>query len=148
MKADSAKPVFMHFFNPYCPCSKFNTPYFVSLSQQYQQQVQFVVVVPEGISEKETRDFVGEQLPIIIDHGGLLASAAGVYSTPQAVIVDESNTLYYRGNYNKSRYCTDKESNYAEMALVSLLNNQIRPQFNPLATTAYGCVFSTKEVFK
>jgi len=141
-KNSEGKPLFVHFFNPYCPCSKFNTPYFVSLSKQYGSKVKFLVVVPEGITEEETRDFVGNDLEIIIDTVGMLASAAGVYSTPQAVIIDEDNLLYYRGNYNKSRYCSAKESNYAEIALQSLLNNQIQPTFDPWATTAYGCLFS------
>lgn len=143
---DKDKPLFIHFFNPYCPCSKFNTPYFMGLTDKFDSKVQFLVVVPEGIQEEEARDFIGDRLPIIIDRGGMLASSAGVYSSPQAVLVDQDEMLYYRGNYNKSRYCTDKDSNYAEIALQSLISNNVRPGFSAYATQAYGCVFSTSEL--
>jgi hypothetical protein len=47
--------------------------------------------------------------------------------------------LYYRGNYNKSRYCTDKKTEYARMALDALLNNNANIGFDQLAIKAYGC---------
>ena len=49
------------------------------------------------------------------------------------------HNLYYRGNYNKTRYCTDAESNYAQMAIDSLLKQNNSPSFNALALRAYGC---------
>ena len=68
-----------------------------------------------------------------------VAEAVGVYSTPQAVLVTTKNDLYYRGNYNKSRYCTDKRSNYAEIAITALLGNSPIPEFGPMALKSYGC---------
>jgi hypothetical protein len=63
----------------------------------------------------------------------------GVYSTPQAVIIDRNQKLYFRGNYNKSRYCTDKSSNFGQMAIDSILKNKAEPHMSELATIAYGC---------
>src|SRR3981189_1293209 len=40
-----AKPLFLHFFNPDCPCSRFNMPHFRSLVQQYGQKVNFAIVL-------------------------------------------------------------------------------------------------------
>jgi hypothetical protein len=33
------KPVFVHFFNPRCPCSKFNIPHFRSLVRSYGDRI-------------------------------------------------------------------------------------------------------------
>jgi hypothetical protein len=68
-----------------------------------------------------------------------IAAACGIYSTPQAVLLDEHLRLYYRGNYNASRYCTDENTSYAKIALAALLNNSSGIIFNPLALRAYGC---------
>ena len=40
-----SKPLFLHFFNPDCPCSRFNMTYFKALVKQYGCQVDFVIVV-------------------------------------------------------------------------------------------------------
>ena len=73
------------------------------------------------------------------DSLGALADACGVYSTPQAVILNAEGKLIYRGNYNSSRYCTDPSSEFARITLDSLLNERILPQFSGIASTAYGC---------
>src|SRR6266576_2468714 len=39
------KPVFLHFFNPDCPCSKFNITHFKSLVKQYNNEATFAIVV-------------------------------------------------------------------------------------------------------
>lgn len=39
------KPVFLHFFNPDCPCSKFNISHFKSLVKQYSNEATFAIVV-------------------------------------------------------------------------------------------------------
>jgi len=43
---------------------------------------------------------------VLVDADGSLAKMVGVYSSPQAVIVDTRGALYYRGNDNLARYCT------------------------------------------
>lgn len=137
------KPVFFHFFNPACPCSRFNIPHVRSLVKKYGNQIDFniVVISKNTFTEKEIRDKFDLQVPVLFDEN--IAKACGVYSTPQAVILDANNTLYYRGNYNKSRYCTDKNSNYAQMAIDSLLNKSYQPSFSQYALKAYGCELPT-----
>ncbi|PTT00239.1 AhpC/TSA family protein [Pedobacter sp. HMWF019] len=133
------KPVFLHFFNPDCPCSRFNMKHFKSLVQQYANQVDFRVVVlssksftPESIQGK-----FGFHIPVLFDQS--LAKVCGVYSTPQAVLLDKSHHLYYRGNYNSSRYCTDEKTSYAKIALNGLLKEQTHLVFSDLALKSYGC---------
>jgi peroxiredoxin len=133
-------PVFLHFFNPDCPCSRFNMPHFKELAKTYGSKISFAVVVmtadktytAASISKK-----YGLTVPVLFDSS--LAAACGVYSTPQAVLINTDQALYYRGNYNRSRYCSDKKSNYAQIAIDSLLANRLQPAFNPYALTAYGC---------
>jgi hypothetical protein len=133
------KPVFIHFFNPDCPCSKFNISHFKSLVNQYSNQAMFVIVVisNKSYTAQQIQDRFDVNIPILFDTS--IASLCGVYSTPQAVIIDTNQQLFYRGNYNKSRYCTDKKSNYAQQALDSLLHNSRSTIFNQFALKAYGC---------
>lgn len=141
LQADPAKPVFLHFFNPDCPCSRFNIPHFRELVKKYGNEVTFVAVPMimrgEEYTDEQIREKLGVNIPVWREPG--VAEAVGVYSTPQAVVISSNNNLYYRGNYNKSRYCTDKRSNYAEIALSSLLNNSPAPEFDQLALRSYGC---------
>jgi hypothetical protein len=136
----NTKPLFLHFFNPDCPCSRFNIAHFKSLVKQYDSKINFAVVTlckkgrytGQDIQRKFDLD-----LPILFDSS--YAAACGVYSTPQAAIINTDQSLYYRGNYNKSRYCTDKETNYAQLAIESLLSRQKQLNLGLAATKSYGC---------
>jgi len=135
-----AKPVFLHFFNPDCACSRFNIPHFKSLVSSYGDAVTFAVVVittDTTYTEQSIRAKFDISTPVLFDTS--LATSCGVYSTPQAVLLGAEHKLYYRGNYNRNRYCTDQKTNYAQMAIDSLLANRIPPAFNKYALTAYGC---------
>ena len=133
------KPVFLHFFNPDCPCSKFNIPHFKSLVKQYGDQATFAIVVmsKKNYSARQIQNRFDMDIPVLFDPS--LAVSYGVYSTPQAVVIDTNQRLYYRGNYNRTRYCTDKKSNYAQQALDSLLSGKGRVDFNQYALKSYGC---------
>jgi len=133
------KPVFLHFFNPDCPCSRFNIPNFKSLVKKYGEKISFAIVVlnNKDYTAKEIQNKFDVDIPVSFD--STIAVACGVYSTPQAVLLDAAHTLYYRGNYNKNRYCTDTRSNYAQMAIDSLFGNIYRPVFACYALKAYGC---------
>ena len=134
------KPVFLHFFNPDCPCSRFNLRQFKELVGQYGSRVHFVAVMPVNEADLEAaRQKYGLAIPAVADPDWKLAEACGVYSTPQAVIVDRAGRLYYRGNYNQSRYCTRKNTAFAKMALDSILSRAPSPSFSLFATRAYGC---------
>lgn len=133
------KPLFVHFFNPDCPCSRFNIRHFNSLVKRNKDRVNFKVVIPSQASLLKARNLIEGGIDILIDNQEVYAVAFGVYSTPQAAILDETGTLYYRGNYNRARYCTLKNSNYAEIALNELLAGNPLPDFGSFATVAYGC---------
>ncbi|MEO6612804.1 MAG: hypothetical protein ABIT05_12015 [Chitinophagaceae bacterium] len=133
------KPVFLHFFNPRCPCSKFNIPHFKSLVKEYGDKVDFTIVVMSDreYSEKDIQAKFNLQIAVVFDTA--IAKACGVYSTPQAVLLTPGLQLYYRGNYNRTRYCTDKNSEYAKKAIDALLAHTTNIQFDRHALIAYGC---------
>ncbi|MCV9385700.1 TlpA family protein disulfide reductase [Reichenbachiella ulvae] len=133
------RPVFYHFFKPGCPCSRFNVKHFNSLKRKFESKMDFVVVVPEGSDFEKSLSYFDKELTVTIDQGMKLAHTFGVYSTPQAVIVNTDRKLFYRGNYNKARYCTDPGSNFAQMAIDSLMMNRNAPDFGLLSTISYGC---------
>jgi hypothetical protein len=137
--SSNRKPVFLHFFNPDCPCSRFNIAQFKSLVKEYSGEVDFMVVVmsPKTFTAEAIRDKFDLDIPVSFDRA--LATACGVYSTPQAALLDDRQRLFYRGNYNSSRYCTDEKTNYAKIALRGLLLKQKEMVFSPLALKSYGC---------
>jgi hypothetical protein len=136
--APNGQPILLHFYNPDCPCSRFNTPHFKALIEQYGTRIQFVIVpVGTNVSAAEIHRKLNLSIPVWSDPD--LASQCGVYSTPQAVIIDARHQLYYRGNYNRSRYCTDKKTEYVRTALEALFMGDSTVRFDPIALKAYGC---------
>jgi hypothetical protein len=136
---DHTKPLFLHFFNPDCPCSRFNMRQFKDIATQYGQQVNFTIVIMsrKHFTVSEIQDKFDMKVPVVFDPS--VAEACGVYSTPQVALLDADNRLYYRGNYNVSRYCTNEKTSFARIAITRLLNNNTRMAFNKLALTSYGC---------
>jgi hypothetical protein len=133
------KPVFLHFYNPDCPCSRFNIPHFKSLVHDYGNKIQFVIV-PMTRKTGNASDILKKfdlDIPVIFDTA--LATTCGIYSTPQAVLLDTSHQLFFRGNYNRSRYCTDEKTAYARMAINKLLHHNAAIIFDQFALKAYGC---------
>lgn len=133
------KPVLLHFFSPSCPCSRFNLRHFNELYRTYGDKVDFFAVTPDVQDLEKAKSYLPDGIRIIQDTDERLAKACGVYSTPQAALLNTDNTLYFRGNYNRSRYCTDKATNYVEIALQHLTQGKPLPAFDSLATVSYGC---------
>src|ERR1044071_3380234 len=92
LASENGKPVFLHFFNPGCPCSRFNIPHFTSLVKEYNAKINFAVVVmnkDSSYTAEEIQDKFGIRVPILFDK--TIAVSCGVYSTPQAVILTPDN---------------------------------------------------------
>jgi hypothetical protein len=138
---DSSRPLLVHFFNPNCPCSRFNVDHIQELNRIYQGRVNFIAVLEEDTTDKLVAGYQKLGLPFqaVVDSSGAIAQALGVYSTPQAAILDPRGALVFRGNYNSSRYCTDPASQYARIALDAFLAHKPPPAMEPAALIAYGC---------
>lgn len=135
----NGKPKLLHFFSPDCPCSRFNLKHFLTLNRKYNKTIDFYVVIADKKKVTSAQYMIGHAVPVIIDSNEQLAKACGVYSTPQAALIQHNNQLYFRGNYNRSRFCTNKNSNFVQMAMDSLLAGREPPHFIELATQSYGC---------
>ena len=122
----------IHFFNPDCPCSKFNTKHIEQLYNLYKNEVEFIAYSTKKIT-------YSYPIPDSIDVDGKMAKLLGVYSTPQAVLLDNNGKLIYRGNYNKSRFCSNKSSEYVKNAIEKALQKQIDPSIMELSGKPYGC---------
>ncbi len=134
------RPVLLHFFNPECPCTRFNVEHVRALHSRFGASVLFVAVAQSNqeddaeLAESVRRLDFG--FPYVKDPDGRIAAQAGVYSTPQAVLVNEHHELVYRGNYNVSRYCTDPRTEFVRLALESL---RVPHGATPPDAPAYGC---------
>jgi hypothetical protein len=136
---DHHKPILLHFFNPECPCSRFNISNFKHLYKRYSHHINFVIIVMSNktYTVQEIQDKFNLPIPVSFDSS--IAVLCGVYATPQVALLDNQHKLYYRGNYNRSRYCTDEKTNYAKMAISELLTSHASPVYSQLALKAYGC---------
>lgn len=139
-RSQPGKPLFLHFFNPSCPCSRFNVDHVRELVAAFGTDVIFVAVLSDGEPEALRQSFraLNLAIPYHVDNG-TLAEATGVYSTPQAAIVDGNGRLFYQGNYNVTRYCRNRETEFARLALQRLRIGAPPPDLMPAATVAYGC---------
>jgi hypothetical protein len=135
------RPLFLHFYRPECPCSRFNLDHVRSLERRRKDEATFVLVLegPDRAALERAALRLDWPVPRVLDTAGEIAAALGVYSTPQAVIVDASGALAYRGNYNTTRYCTDARTEFARLALEDVIANRPVREFPAAATTAYGC---------
>lgn len=141
--ASSGRPLFLHFFNPDCPCSRFNQDHVRDLIRARRGQVTIVAVIePEGsiVSPRAVADAERDLgVPVLLDADGSLARMVGVYSSPQAVIATAAGALYYRGNYNLARYCTDARTEFTRIALEHVLAGDPTYDAPVQARVAYGC---------
>ena len=118
----------LHFYNPNCPCSKFNYSNFESIQRAYQYDINSYLIVQgslNGLNTKFRSSLREMKVKVITDHDKEIAKKCGVYSTPQIALVDQNHNLYYKGNYNQSRYCTNPQTNYAKIAIERLLIDTI-----------------------
>jgi hypothetical protein len=138
--AHPGKPVHLHFFNPDCPCSRFNLDHVRELVTAHRDDVLFVAVLRDADPETLERAYrkLALDIPFIVDDGRV-GEAVGVYSTPHAVILDRAGRLYYEGNYNVTRFCRDRETEFARIALERVVSAAPAPRFEAAATVAYGC---------
>lgn len=140
-------PLLLHFFNPQCPCSRFNLEHVRELARRFEGRVRVVAVLEaeEAGAAGARERWLGEFETVLVDVDGSIAAAVGVYSTPQAALVDAQGRLYWRGNYNVSRYCVTPETEFARIALERLCDGSAAPADDPRALVAWGCPLPTSE---
>ena len=128
----------LHFYNPDCPCSRFNKDHFRDLLNTYGQEVGFYIVL-QAPTEEFDEEITAGKLQVLVDDDGKIADLCGVYATPQAVVLDKAGSIVYRGNYNRARFCSSRDSWFAQMALDAKLNARPGLSLSEEAYVPYGC---------
>jgi hypothetical protein len=151
-KNRSNQPVYFHFYNPDCPCTRFNLKEVRKIAFENKNDLKFVVVAQSKKHsiqlEEDIANLFLNEIEVVIDSTGVIAQNFGVYSSPQVVLVDENQKIVYSGNYNVSRYCTKQTTSFAQLAVnylktrdLSLLNEiKMGSELAP-----YGCLLPTYE---
>ncbi|HEY5746455.1 MAG TPA: TlpA disulfide reductase family protein [Chryseolinea sp.] len=138
----------LHFFNPDCPCSRFNMMEFERIASKYRDRADVYVVI-QSSDEDDVERFRAKydlKLPILLDTDGAISDRCGIYSTPQSVLLDKESKLYFKGNYNAARYCTRKETSFAEIAMDHLLKGETLPPWIATELTLpYGCTLPSDD---
>jgi hypothetical protein len=134
-------PCVLHFFNPACPCSRFNLDHLRKLVRDYRDDVEFIAILEGQDADALLADFESLNVDIkaVADVDGRVAASLGVYATPQAVVLDGENRIAYRGNYNASRYCVAPETEFVRIAIAGCLAGTKAFSWPLAATTAQGC---------
>ena len=82
--------------------------------------------------------------PIVKDTTGYLAELLGATMTPQAMVIDTSGTLRYRGPIDDNRYETRIKHNYLRDALLATHTGDALP-LQAQETPAFGCTIHLPE---
>jgi hypothetical protein len=140
------RPLLLHFFNPSCPCSRFNVDHVRALASRFAADVTMVAVLAEGEPQTMRAAYQALRLdaPAYVDADRRLAEALGVYATPQAAILDGDGRLYFVGNYNRARYCRERDTEFARIALEAVVARARPPVLGAAASLAYGCPLPAK----
>ncbi len=96
------KPVMLHFFNPDCPCSRFNMQEFERLSHKYAGKVDVYVVIQARDQQAVTRfnNKYNLGLTVLVDTDVNISEICSIYSTPQFVLLNKKLTIYIIGTKN------------------------------------------------
>jgi len=140
-------PTLLHVFNPECPCSRFNLEHVVAIARELAGRARVVAVLQGADAKAAAAAFEARDtgLAHVSDPDGSIAASVGAYSTPQAAIVDRDGRLLWRGNYNVSRFCRDRDTEFARIALEHAVAGRDLPAFPADATIAYGCALPGAE---
>jgi hypothetical protein len=142
------KPALLHFFNFDCPCSRFNMKDFERMAHKYKGEADFFVVIQseEADAIEQFNNKYELDIPAVLDKDGVISKKCGIYATPQAVLLDKNAAIYFKGNYNKARFCSKKETRFAEIAMDYLLKNEPLPLYMQYAVSEpYGCSLPSDE---
>ncbi len=146
LNINTDKNLLIHFYNPNCPCTKFNLKEIKLLSFEYKNDIDLVVVAQtdrfyDGLKDKIKHQFL-QPVRVVFDKNGNIARAFGVYTSPQMVLVDKNLSVVYSGNYNISRYCTAKKTAFGKQSIEYLVDGSVIENSTFLNTkqSAYGCL--------
>jgi hypothetical protein len=137
------RPTLLCFASPDCGCSRFNQDHLWELSRQFGSSVRIVEVI-----ESASAGGLDSPDETWLDPYGAWAKKCGVYSTPQAVVLDAGGQIVFSGNFNSTRFCSESATQYARVALEAVVAHKPIPRMPASATTPYGCAITSQEGHK
>jgi Domain of unknown function (DUF6436) len=97
-----ARFTLVHLYNPECRCNRFAEPHLKRLADHFQSLGVKFIAVPDRTVDVSMPAPAG--LPVVVaTHSALVA--AGVKSSPAALIFDANGRLVYYGPYSDSAWC-------------------------------------------
>lgn len=128
-----AKATVIHYWDPACPCNRFNEAHVKQLMQHYGREgVRFVIVAVSHLKTAK-QIFVDPAVVGFIDG---LPERSQPPSSPAVAIMDRRGELAYFGPYSVGAVCSVGKGNFVEKTLDKVLRG-VNPRF--WNTLAVGC---------
>ena len=133
----------VHFWDPECLCSRFNTQHVQSLMEEFGDRgVKFLIVLNSAsANQKETWQKGREYFPgaTVISSSSLSMSSL-IPASPATAVLDQSGQLAYFGPYSLGGLCLSSDDGLVETVLSDLLAG--RPlQFNTISGSGCFCAW-------
>jgi hypothetical protein len=127
------------FVSALCPMSMDYGDRLKKLNEDFSSQDVRMILVNSNQNEPDTQ--VEEQIsslriPVYRDPHGQLAELLAAYSTPTAVVLDQSGTVRYSGAIDDARNSARVTKQYLRMAIEAILEGK---DVAPARTRAFGC---------
>ncbi len=127
-----------HFWNPDCPCSRFNTAHVRAITRQYSTKgVRFIVIPHPGVNtnfndlKEQAESNFGTTIHLI------RAGEVHLPSSPAAAVIGNDGQLAYFGPYSIGASCSATSGTFVEKTLDSILAGEHMRNINTAATGCY-----------
>jgi len=133
----------IHFWNPDCPCSKFNEVHVNKIISDYRDKNVALTVVVSGKNAEQRKEhsLLAKQvfnLAAVKDIRSDWPMEKGPPSSPAAAIMNKQGKLVYFGPYSLGARCSPDKGGFVEKVLDRLSDDQLS-QKKQLNTLAVGC---------
>lgn len=126
----------IHFWNPACPCTRFNDAHVRSLVEQYGFRGVQVLVVPAPGTPAPPPQALQARYGRPVQLASPELRALRPPSSPAVAVVDRRRELAYFGPYSLDSACSPAGGGFVEATLDNLLAGRRSRQIN---TLAFGC---------
>lgn len=132
-------PTVLHFWDPDCPCSRFNQSHVRQLAEHYRAAgVRFLVLDRRTAAPLDPQRLEASFGPDVAAFAGreLVAGELAIPASPAAAVFDGTGRLAYFGPYSEGAACLAGNGDFVERTLDKLLAGERPREMN---TTAFGC---------
>ncbi|MDB4297676.1 hypothetical protein N9901_02860 [Flavobacteriaceae bacterium] len=138
-------PAFLHFYDNDCISSKVNIEHLQLFVKSPVLKMSYYIVMlhkNQDTTALRLKYKIPSFVKFVTKGANKLAKNCGVLTTPHAVVVTNSSTLYFSGNYNsKTGLCTSSNISVSAPATALLFYKQgiDTPLFPSFLTNPWGC---------